>query len=272
MIKYDRVLIVGDFNIHVCCPEKPLVKAFLNLVESFNLTQSVVCPTHICGHTLDLVLTYGLPISNINVCDATFSDHLPVLFEICTSCDYKETAPKRLRRIIKPTTSHLFSEAFNSIELDYLMPSQGLTTDELTSSFFLTCQSILDTVAPFRTVRDRCRVQPWLNTTTRAIRLECRKAERRWKKDKLQISLDILRYNLSKYQKCVRLEKSKYLSNIISSNSNKPSVLFTTINSVLNTPQAACLEPSAELCEQFLNFLIDTIDELRSNIVSPLTF
>jgi len=126
MIKYDRVLIVGDFNIHLCCPEKPLVKAFLNLVESFNLTQSVVCPTHICGHTLDLVLTYGLPISNINVCDATFSDHLPVLFEICTSCDYKETAPKRLRRIIKPTTSHLFSEAFNSIELDYLMPSQGL--------------------------------------------------------------------------------------------------------------------------------------------------
>lgn len=36
MPKYDRVLIVGDFNIHVCCPVKPLAKAFLNLVESFN--------------------------------------------------------------------------------------------------------------------------------------------------------------------------------------------------------------------------------------------
>jgi len=70
----------------------------------------------------------------------------------------------------------------------------------------------------------------------------------------------------------VRLEKSKYLSNIISSNSHKPSVLFSTINSVLNTPQATCLEPCAELCEQFLNFFIDKIDELRSNIVSPLTF
>ena len=30
MPKYDRVLIVGDFNIHVCCPDKPMAKDFLN--------------------------------------------------------------------------------------------------------------------------------------------------------------------------------------------------------------------------------------------------
>ena len=35
--KYDRVLLFGDFNIHVCCPDKPLVKDFLRLIDSFNL-------------------------------------------------------------------------------------------------------------------------------------------------------------------------------------------------------------------------------------------
>ncbi len=29
---------------------------------------------------------------------------------------------------------------------------------------------------------------------------------------------------------------------------------FSTINAVLNTPQATCLEPSAEMCETFLHF------------------
>ena len=27
--KYDRVLIIGDFNVHVCCPDKPMAKGFL---------------------------------------------------------------------------------------------------------------------------------------------------------------------------------------------------------------------------------------------------
>lgn len=37
---YDNVLIDGDFNIHVCCPNKP-VSEFLQLVDSFNFTQIV---------------------------------------------------------------------------------------------------------------------------------------------------------------------------------------------------------------------------------------
>ena len=45
MPKYDHVLIVGDFNVHVCCPDKPMAKAFLNLIDSFNLVQPVSGPT-----------------------------------------------------------------------------------------------------------------------------------------------------------------------------------------------------------------------------------
>ena len=65
MPKYDRVLIVGDFNIHVRCPENPLARDFLNIIDSFNLVQSVLGPTHERGHTLDLVLSHGLPVFNI---------------------------------------------------------------------------------------------------------------------------------------------------------------------------------------------------------------
>ena len=80
--KYDRVLIVGDLNVHVCCPDKPMAKAFLSLIDSFNLVQYVPGPTQEHGHTLDLVLSYGLPVLNLEICDAVISDHMPVLFKV----------------------------------------------------------------------------------------------------------------------------------------------------------------------------------------------
>lgn len=57
MPKYDHVLIIGDFNAHVCCPDQPMAKDFLNLIDSFDLVQPVSVPTQKYGHTLDLVLT-----------------------------------------------------------------------------------------------------------------------------------------------------------------------------------------------------------------------
>lgn len=55
---YDRVLIVGNFNIHVCCPNMPMAKDFLSVIDSFNLVQSVSGSIHEHEHTLDLVLSW----------------------------------------------------------------------------------------------------------------------------------------------------------------------------------------------------------------------
>lgn len=72
LCNYDCFLVLGDFNVHVCCPSDPLVKDFLNLVESFNLVQHVHGSTHIHGHTLDLVLSFNLSILNVILDDVAF--------------------------------------------------------------------------------------------------------------------------------------------------------------------------------------------------------
>lgn len=46
----DKLLIVGDFNIHVCCPSHSLVSEFLQIIDSFNLVLSKSNPTHEKGH------------------------------------------------------------------------------------------------------------------------------------------------------------------------------------------------------------------------------
>lgn len=50
MLKYDRVLIVGDFNVHMCCPDKPMAKDFLSLIDSFTCAVCVWSQTRTRTH------------------------------------------------------------------------------------------------------------------------------------------------------------------------------------------------------------------------------
>ncbi len=87
-----------------------MVKDFLCLIDSFNLVQSVSGPTQERGHTLDLVLSFGLPVRNLEICDAVFSDHMPVLFDIALACNTVETRTAiRPCRIINPSTAVKFT-------------------------------------------------------------------------------------------------------------------------------------------------------------------
>ncbi len=92
------------------------------------------------------------------------------------------------------------------------------------NSFLIICLEILDNVAPFKMRCHKVKNQPWLNEVTRNMRRVCRHAERKWIKDKLQVSYDICRESLSNYQKAVKAAISSYFSRIISHNSNNPKV------------------------------------------------
>lgn len=269
MPKYDKVLILGDMNIHVCCPTKPLAKDFLNLLDAFNVLQSVTGPTHKYGHTLDLVLSYGLPVYNLQIYDAIFSDHMPVLFETSLPCNITTCGPPTASRMFKPSSAVQFSTAFNkAFNVDSEL-SACADTEELTAKFLSACQIILDTVAPLKLRRPKLKSEPWLNDITRAARRECRKAERKWEKDKLQVSYDILRDSWHKYQKIVKNQKSAYFAGVINDNCHKPRVLFSILSSVLNPPQSNCTEASAETCEAFLNFFVEKILTIRAHVLPP---
>ena len=172
MPKYDRVLIDGDCNIHVCCPENSLARDFLNIIDSFNLMQSVLGPTHEHGHTLDLVLSYGLPVLNLEVCDAFYLDHLPVLFEAAICCPtVKPCAAARRCRVINPSAAAHFSPLFR--ENCVIPKSVSDDTEALNSWFLDTCQTAIDIAAPLKTRQQKAKSEPWLNETTCTAGQDC---------------------------------------------------------------------------------------------------
>ena len=66
-------------------------------------------PIHEHGHTLDLVLSHGLSVSNLETCDNAISDHMPVLFEVVFPCAVKSGAPVQTRQIFNSFTAGQFS-------------------------------------------------------------------------------------------------------------------------------------------------------------------
>ncbi|XP_013881019.1 uncharacterized protein LOC106530015 [Austrofundulus limnaeus] len=171
VLDYDQILFVGDFNIHICCKNKPLASDFLNLISSFNFTQIVSGSTHEKGHTLDLVLTYGLHGEVREICDSGISDHLPVLseFNILTSARDQRKAVHS-RRIFNTQTASQFSAAFIDSQLSSAEFNFGGNVDQLLDDFNSVCSAILDDIAPFKTKRVSASTEPWLNELTRTLR------------------------------------------------------------------------------------------------------
>lgn len=268
VLHYDNILILGDFNIHVCCPSKPMVNDFLNLINSFNFEQLATGPTHELGHTLDLVLSTGITVNLCKIYDATFSDHMPVTFQvIIPDLVVNTTAPDRRTRFITPSTAEQFTTAFRDSSLfhDLHSPSPSLNAANILTSFNATCSAILDTVAPLTSYRPKFKSQPWLNETTRSLRQQCRRAERKWKKDKLRVSHGILKDCLSNYQSAVKAARNIYYSDLIDKHCHRPRILFRVINAVINPPALICPNLSSHMCNTFLNFFQNKITELRSH-------
>ena len=83
MLVSDRIVIAGDFNIHVEKSTDPHVTRLLEIAESFGFSQLVKSPTHIGGGCIDLIFDNSQFVDKKSV--KTYpayvaSDHFPVTF------------------------------------------------------------------------------------------------------------------------------------------------------------------------------------------------
>lgn len=232
--QFDYFLICGDFNIYVESPVEQLANDFNALLDAFDLSQSVQLPTHQRGGTLDLVISRGLVVSIKDVFDLAISDHSVICFEVQGpefAVDLR--APLQSRRMITTSTSSDFAAAFLASGLHSTGIQQALSSPEtFLFEFNSTCVRIMDAIAPARRKRPRSTYQPWLNDVTHAHRRHCRQAERRWRKDGLQVSLGILRDTRLAYQRAVSAAKSN---------------IYPTLSLKIHISLEYCLKPSMQL-------------------------
>ncbi len=67
MVNVDKALIGGDFNIHVDNTNDALGLAFTDLINSFVVKLNVTGSTHRFNHSLDLIISHGIDLTDIDI-------------------------------------------------------------------------------------------------------------------------------------------------------------------------------------------------------------
>ena len=97
----------------------------------------------------------------------------------------------------------------------------------------------LTRVAPLKTKKRSCsKTTPWMNENIHDLKRSCRKAERTWRKTKLQVHRDILKEKIANYNRAVWSERTIHFSKVITENSGNSRMLFSTIDRLLQQTHA----------------------------------
>ncbi|GAA6069360.1 RNA-directed DNA polymerase from mobile element jockey-like, partial [Tachysurus ichikawai] len=199
--------------------------------------------------------------------DFPISDHSLIRFDISAVPPAPTSSAPHRRRIITSSTVNDFVAAFSVSDLAFTADlTSPLCPDHFLASFHTICSQIMDSVAPYKVKSTNGALDLWLNDTTRALRRRCRQAERKWKKDKLQVSLEMFRDSLAAYQRALKEAKGQYLSALINNNSHRPGILFSTINSVINPVSVALNDVSVNRCNAFKQHFLDKVLSVRQTI------
>lgn len=274
VLNWDSIVIVGDFNIHIDNKSDCLTNAFNALVEGIGFTQSVNKPTHNHNHILDLVLSYGVEITDVNVLpqNPILSDHYLITFEFILKDFPVPPSKTTLKRTICEKSSFMFKEIIGSNLSDLSCPNEDSPTpaacDQFVDNLTITLKSALDTAAPLKkkTIKPRPPA-PWYNQELRERKQTLRRLERSWRLSNSEQSLEAWKTSLQVYKKALKKAQSTYFSNLIEVNKNNPRFLFSTVARLTNNHTAIENSvPSTLSSDDFLNYFNYKITTIRDKI------
>ncbi len=151
----DKVLIVGDFNIHVDNEKDALGTAFIDILNSIKVRQHVSGPTHCRNHTLDLILSHGIDVNGVEVLQQSddISDLYLVLCKLHIAKAVNSTPSYKYGRTITSTTKDCFvSKLPDLCKFLGISNSADKLDDDVTETMDSLFFSTLDKVAPLRKV------------------------------------------------------------------------------------------------------------------------
>lgn len=262
-----KLLIMGDFNIHVDRPDSPAVAKFLSTLVSFGLTQHIVDATHIDGHTLDLVITRS---SDDFIYDSFVSDLISDHFAVISVV--RAHKPLLLKKKISYRCFSVVDadELASDISRSPLVCNPASTIDGLLLQYNAAVTAGLDRLAPMKT--KMCIVRPsspWFSGEISAARRRCRKLERVWRRRRLTIDKDILLHHIRQLRKLMNDTKASFFKSKIDEMGNDRRGLFQLLDRCLSRDKVSKLPVHADpatLADRFGRYFDEKIVNIRANL------
>ena len=262
----DSLVIAGDFNIHMDTPTQTYPKKFSELCAAFDHTQHVTFPTHIKGHTVDLVLS--------RQCDTVqptkprrgdlISDHYTVL------CNLTSSKPETLKRNLayRNLKSINIEQFRNDIkELPLYEHFNDMTLEELTKAYDTQLTSLFDRHAPIITrTTSVAKRDPWIDQDILNANVKKRRAERKFRKCQNDENYRNFRKEQNSFRTLLSETKAKYLECELNKSKNDSKKLYQKLNKIMHRVKQNPMpdhQSDKELANAFNKFFKDKVDNIR---------
>ena len=271
----DNLLICGDFNFYVEIATDRDARNFLDLLQSANLCQHVTGPTHIGGHTLDLLITPedDSVVGEITIQQILPSDHFAT---VCNIDIGRPEATKEIVRRLQDIDVHALQQDILASSL-YSSPANDL--DSLAEQYDTVLSGLMDKYAPIK-IRTRFirSHSPWFCDDLREKKQELRLYERKWVKSGLQVDRQVFREKCAAYKYHLEQAKTSYhRSQILNCDQSQ---LFKLVDRMCVKKSANILpvhESPKILADNFATFFDEKVQKLHggfnkivdANVVVP---
>ena len=260
------IIIAGDVNIHVETEEVSSVR-FHEILNLFDLKQHVSGPTHIMGHTIDVVITrnHDMTVGNIKVTRYNMSHHFLIDFEV--NAKVKEVFTKTIHyRKLKDIDNNKFTE---DIKLALCHLSEATLVEDKVTNYTTVTRDVVDKHAPLLTKDIKINPRaPWFDSEYASIRRKRRKAEKNYRRsgsleDKaLYIALTKEATNIAQQK------KNTYIKDKLNSDKSSKN-LYSIVNNLLDNNKEVCLPSSStdkELANKFQVYFREKVNKIRASI------
>ena len=259
----DNFIISGDINLHMDT-DPTYSRKFKEILDTFNLVQHVQLPTHLKGHTLDVIITYNNnpDISNIEAKEYNeISHHYLIGFNV-NAIPIMKTEKLICYRNIKGIDLKKFTDDLQRTnEIDQLC-SFG---DNITN-YNRNLQTILDKHAPMKSKTIKISPNaPWFDGEYDNLRKRRRKAEKVYRRTRLKTDKDIYTNLRKETTSLAYKKKCSYYNDKLKDLDSKS--LYASISKLLDKEKEKVLpdcESDVELANSFLDYFKEKIENIRS--------
>ena len=265
----SEFFITGDFNIHMDEPNSPGVTSFTTLLESFNLSQHVTFPTHIAGHTLDLLISSSASqsVSDVTHTYPALSDHHAILANFLFPV---KSRPSKLLKTVRSLSKVNFAQLNSDILSSALYSSTASDLSTYLALFKATISTLLDKHAPLNTISFKATPdKPFITAEIKSQKAKRSRLESIYRKTRTQESHDRFKEQSHVVTKLITKAKREHFRTLIADQATQPRKLWKSLNSLLSRTSHRTLpasSSSSSLASNFLTFFSDKISKLQSSL------
>ena len=264
VISNDLCVIAGDFNIHM---ETQTANAnqLKELLDAYGLQQHIKDPTHIKGHTLDIVITSTRDgfMKDVEISNLDLSDHFLIDFKLSAESNKRQQKVIRYRSLKNVDVMKFGDDVKNKMGEHH---SRELGT--LVQDYNFTLKNLVNEYTSWKTrtikiVPDA----PWFDAEYANLRKLRRNAEKRFKRSGLETDK---RWYITLRKQAVQasvVKKKSYVAEKLRQGNSTRS-LYSVVNQMIDRKKEVVLpkaESDKELADRFQTFFKEKIEKIRAS-------